>query len=62
VQVVEPRAGSDTFEKALVESLQSGELAVIIARRPCILIAKELKEYEQRCQCQENGEPCAAAG
>jgi len=63
VQVIEPRAGSDAFEHALVEALKSGELAVLIARRPCILIAKELKEYEQReqrCQCQENGEPCAA--
>jgi hypothetical protein len=47
----------------LVEALKSGELAVIIARRPCILIAKELKEYEQReqrCQCEESGLPCAA--
>jgi len=63
VQVVEPRAGSDAFERALVEALASGELAVLIARRPCILIAKELKEYEQREQsrsCQENGELCAA--
>jgi indolepyruvate ferredoxin oxidoreductase alpha subunit len=61
VQVVEPRAGSDAFERALVEALQSRELAVLIARRPCILIAKELKEYEQRCQCQDNAEPCAAS-
>jgi indolepyruvate ferredoxin oxidoreductase alpha subunit len=63
VQVVEPRAGSDAFEQILVEALKSGELAVIIARRPCILIAKELKEYEQReqrCQCEEAGQPCAA--
>jgi indolepyruvate ferredoxin oxidoreductase alpha subunit len=61
VQVVEPRAGSDAFERALVEALQSRELAVLIARRPCILIARELKEYEQRCQCQDNAEPCAAS-
>jgi indolepyruvate ferredoxin oxidoreductase alpha subunit len=61
VQVIEPRAGSDSFERALAEALNSRQPAVIIARRPCILIAKELKEYEQRCQCQENGEPCGAA-
>jgi indolepyruvate ferredoxin oxidoreductase alpha subunit len=60
VQVVEPRLGSDTFERALSEALQSGELAVLIARRPCVLIAKELKEYEKRCQCQETGEACPA--
>jgi indolepyruvate ferredoxin oxidoreductase alpha subunit len=59
VQVVEPRIGSDAFEHALTEALKSRELAVIIARRPCILIAKELKEYEKRRQCDENEEPCA---
>lgn len=61
VQVIEPRSGSDAFEHALSEALKSRELAVIIARRPCILIARELKEYEQRCTCNENGEACAAA-
>ena len=59
VQVIEPRAGSDAFDHALTEALKSRELAVIIARRPCILIARELKEYEKRCTCHENGEPCA---
>jgi indolepyruvate ferredoxin oxidoreductase alpha subunit len=54
VQVVEPRTGSDAFERALVEALQSRQLAVLIARRPCILFARELKEYEQRCTCHEN--------
>jgi indolepyruvate ferredoxin oxidoreductase alpha subunit len=48
VHVVEPRVGSDEFERVLSECLDSGELAVIIARRPCLLIAKELKEYEKR--------------
>ena len=66
VLVIEPRSGSDAFDLALAEALKSRELAVIIARRPCVLIARQLKEYEQReqelrCQCQENGEPCAAA-
>jgi indolepyruvate ferredoxin oxidoreductase alpha subunit len=54
VHVVEPRLGSDEFERVLVESLESGELAVIIVRRPCVLIAQQLKEYErqeQECTC-----------
>jgi indolepyruvate ferredoxin oxidoreductase alpha subunit len=52
VQVVEPHAGSDEFERLLTECLNSNELSVIIARRPCILIAKQLKQYEQqRCEC-----------
>ena len=51
VHVVEPRVGSDEFDRILTESLESGELAVIIARRPCILIARQLKQYEQqRCE------------
>jgi indolepyruvate ferredoxin oxidoreductase alpha subunit len=61
VQVIEPRLGSDAFEHALTEALKSGELAVIIARRPCILIARELKEYEKQCVCHENGTLCAPA-
>jgi indolepyruvate ferredoxin oxidoreductase alpha subunit len=54
VHVVEPRAGSEEFEAVLKECLASGELAVIIARRPCLLIAKRLKEYEPRA-CVEKG-------
>ena len=52
VHVIEPRVGSNEFDQVLTESLASKELAVIIARRPCILIAKQLKAYEQqRCEC-----------
>jgi indolepyruvate ferredoxin oxidoreductase alpha subunit len=61
VHVIEPRSGSDAFDHVLMEALKSRELAVIIARRPCVLIARELKEYEKRCQCHENGEPCPSA-
>jgi indolepyruvate ferredoxin oxidoreductase alpha subunit len=52
VHVVEPHAGSNEFERVLRECLDSGELAVIIARRPCLLIAKRLKEYE-RCEAEQ---------
>ncbi len=52
VHVIEPRVGSNEFDRVLTECLASKELAVIIARRPCILIAKQLKAYEQqRCEC-----------
>jgi indolepyruvate ferredoxin oxidoreductase, alpha subunit len=53
VHVIEPRFGSDEFEALLDECLNSNELAVIIARRPCILIAKQIKTYEQRCELKE---------
>jgi indolepyruvate ferredoxin oxidoreductase alpha subunit len=52
VHVVEPRVGSDAFEKLLDECLCNNQLSVIIARRPCLLIAKQLKQYEQQaCDC-----------
>ena len=60
VHVVEPRAGSDEFDRLLGECLESNELAVIIARRPCILIAKQLKQYEQQ-QCECSAAPAMAA-
>lgn len=51
VHVIEPRIGSDGFDRLLTECLESKELCVIIARRPCILIAKQLKQYEeQKCE------------
>ena len=56
VFVVEPRIGSGDFEKVLDESLAGNELSVIIARRPCILIVKQLKKYEQQaCACEPKG-------
>jgi indolepyruvate ferredoxin oxidoreductase alpha subunit len=54
VHVVEPRVGSDEFEAVFTECLASRELAVIIARRPCLLIVKQLKEYE-RCEGEQKG-------
>jgi indolepyruvate ferredoxin oxidoreductase alpha subunit len=51
VHVVEPRVGSTEFERVLDECLASRELCVIIARRPCILIVKRLRELE-RCECE----------
>jgi indolepyruvate ferredoxin oxidoreductase alpha subunit len=55
VHLVEPRPGSNDFARVLNECLEANELAVIIARRPCILVAKQLKQYEQRdqaCACE----------
>lgn len=47
VHIVEPRVGSDSFEKVLLEALNKDDLTVIIARRPCLLASKKLKEYEK---------------
>jgi indolepyruvate ferredoxin oxidoreductase alpha subunit len=56
VFVIEPRFGTNDFERLLDECLASNELSVIIARRPCILIVKQLKQYEQPgCDCDQKG-------
>jgi indolepyruvate ferredoxin oxidoreductase alpha subunit len=60
VHVVEPRAGSGEFERLLLECLNSNELSVIIARRPCILIAKELRQYQQSCDGNGHSVPASA--
>jgi indolepyruvate ferredoxin oxidoreductase alpha subunit len=61
VHVIEPHFGTDEFDRLLTDCLESNELAVIIARRPCLLIAKQLKQYqEQHCECTAAA-PVAAA-
>jgi indolepyruvate ferredoxin oxidoreductase alpha subunit len=57
VHVIEPRVGSDDFERLLDDCLASRELCVIIARRPCILIVKRLRGQEASPQKTE-GTPC----
>jgi hypothetical protein len=44
---MEPRPGSPELEQLLVESLAANALTLIVARRPCILVAKQLREYEK---------------
>jgi indolepyruvate ferredoxin oxidoreductase alpha subunit len=60
VYVVEPRVGTGEFEKLLDECLASRELCVIIARRPCILIVKRLRELEA-CECDTKEAKCQAS-
>lgn len=50
VHVVEPRPGDPAFEQLLRDSLASRELVLIIVRRPCLLVAKHIREYERQ-QC-----------
>ncbi|MBI5384414.1 MAG: thiamine pyrophosphate-binding protein [Verrucomicrobia bacterium] len=48
VVVVDPRPGNPEVKKVITESLASDELTLIVARRPCILIAPQIREWE-RC-------------
>jgi indolepyruvate ferredoxin oxidoreductase alpha subunit len=48
VHVVDPTLDPAGFRDLVKECLDSGQLAVIIARRDCLLAARRIKEYE-RC-------------
>jgi len=47
VVVTDPSSDPAGFTKLVQDSLANGQLNVIIARRPCLLIAGKIKEYER---------------
>jgi indolepyruvate ferredoxin oxidoreductase alpha subunit len=47
VSVMDPTLDPAAFEKLVSGALASGELAVIIARRDCLLATGKIKEYEK---------------
>ena len=48
VTVIDPYEDPDGFERLLVERLAAPELSVIVARRPCILAAADIRRWEQQ--------------
>jgi indolepyruvate ferredoxin oxidoreductase alpha subunit len=48
VTVIDPYADPDGFERLLRERLAVPELSVIVARRPCILAAADIRRFEQQ--------------
>ena len=40
------------FQQMLKESLASGKLVLIVARRPCVLVAKNIREYDKAATCE----------
>ena len=47
VQTVDPTADPEGFQRLLRSSLASNELTVLIARRPCVLAAGKIKQYQK---------------
>lgn len=43
------------FQQLVKESLDSGKLVLIIARRPCVLAAKNIREYEKLANSGKDG-------
>jgi indolepyruvate ferredoxin oxidoreductase alpha subunit len=48
VTVIDPVKDIDGFEKLLSERLKADELSVIVVRRPCLLAAGKIQQYEKR--------------
>jgi indolepyruvate ferredoxin oxidoreductase alpha subunit len=47
VQVIDPSTDPAGLTRLLQNCLSNGQLNVIIARRPCLLIAGKIKEYDR---------------
>jgi indolepyruvate ferredoxin oxidoreductase alpha subunit len=47
VTVLDPHEDPDGFERLLLERLEANELSVIVARRPCVLAAADIRRWEQ---------------
>lgn len=60
VDVIDPVTDPGGFEKLLVDRLARPVLSVIVARRPCILAAADIRKYEKAAQ--EKIEAKRAAG
>jgi indolepyruvate ferredoxin oxidoreductase alpha subunit len=65
VDVIDPTPDPDAFEKLMKERLASNDLTVLIARRPCLLAAGKIKEYEkaaaEKCGGCQHAESCDSA-
>ena len=48
VTVIDPYAHPEEFERLLVDRLASSDLSVIVARRPCVLAAADIRKWEQQ--------------
>ena len=47
VVTVDPMASDTDLDQVIREALDSGKLSVIVARRPCILAAPKIRQYEK---------------
>ena len=50
VHVIDPTLDGQAFERLLAESLASGELCFLVARRTCLLATARIKAYEKAVQ------------
>jgi len=60
VTVIDPYPDPAAFEKLLAERLAAGELSVIVARRPCILAAADIRKWEKQSAERPGATSCTA--
>jgi indolepyruvate ferredoxin oxidoreductase alpha subunit len=62
VTVLDPFADPAAFERLLVERLAARELSLIVARRPCVLAAADIRRWEAEAADQRRPSPCGGCG
>jgi len=60
VDVIDPVADAGGFERMLVDRLRRSELSVIVARRPCVLAAADIRKHEKAAAEKAALSACAA--
>jgi indolepyruvate ferredoxin oxidoreductase alpha subunit len=58
--IIDPFTDPAGFEKLLVEKLSAPRLALIIARRPCVLAAADIRGWEKAAEATRATQSCAA--
>jgi indolepyruvate ferredoxin oxidoreductase alpha subunit len=62
VDVVDPVKDPRGFAELLQARLASNDLSVIVSRRPCILAAADIRQYEKQNAEKAAQSACAACG
>ena len=62
VDVIDPTLDPAALEALLADRLACGKLSLIVTRRPCLLAAGRIKEYERAAAGRESCETSAAQG
>jgi len=60
VDVIDPMADAAGFERLLLDRLERRELSVIVARRPCVLAAADIRRHEKAAAEKLAAASCAA--
>ena len=63
VVTVDPMASDVSMDQVITDALASQQLAVIVARRPCILAAPKIRQYEKAIEVKKSAceRACATA-